>query len=137
MLLPCPFALGDRVHRKRLRTGKPDRIAGALVEFEEGIAVARHAVTDARTLGQRAGPPYQIAGLDQHLVLLLSRIPDVVSRYAILHREVRIRGYTHRGKGLPATITGEECGIAGLLVYPARSAPRQPDARIPAETSDD
>src|ERR1700692_405601 len=68
MLLPCPFALSDCVHRKRSRTRKPDWVAGALVEFEEGIAVARRAVADARALGERAGIPNRIPRFDQYVV---------------------------------------------------------------------
>src|SRR6185312_12230559 len=68
MLLPCPFALSDCVHRKRSRPRKPDRVAGALVELEERIAVARRAVADARALGEWAGIPNRIPGFDQHAV---------------------------------------------------------------------
>src|SRR6185369_8626050 len=68
MLLPCLFALSDCVHRKRSRARKPDRVAGALVEFEERIAVTRRAVADARALGEWAGIPDRVPGFNQHAV---------------------------------------------------------------------
>src|SRR6185436_7991885 len=68
VLLPRPLALDDCVHRKRSRTGQPDRIARTLVELEEGIPIARCAVADPRALGEWPRSPYRLAGHDQDLI---------------------------------------------------------------------
>jgi len=44
------------------------KIAGALVELEERVAVARRTVADSRALDERAGIPDRIPGFDQHIV---------------------------------------------------------------------
>jgi hypothetical protein len=53
--------LSDRVHRERARPLEPELVAGAAVENEEGVRVARGAVAEIRALSERPRAPGQLA----------------------------------------------------------------------------
>src|SRR6185369_3671480 len=55
------FGLPDRVHRERARPLEPDGIAGARVELEKRIAVARRAVAHAESLRERSRLPSEVS----------------------------------------------------------------------------
>jgi hypothetical protein len=60
--------LGDAVHRERARALQPHRVAGALPQAQERIAVAAGAMAQVRSLGQRPGMPGGFARLDQQRI---------------------------------------------------------------------
>ena len=61
------FDLLERMHRERAGAHEPSLVAGSFEELQEGVAVARRAVAEARTLLQRACDPRELAAGDEQV----------------------------------------------------------------------
>ena len=58
----------DGVHGEAAGAIKPELLARAPEEFQESITISRRAVTEARSLARRPGPPDEFARADQKIV---------------------------------------------------------------------
>ena len=108
--------LRDPVHRECARACEPACVAGALMQLEEGVAVAAGAMAQVRALHERARGPGGLACSEQHVgepiggelgqadheagravAELHEQAMRLVIQVRQLHRPVRAAVFAHRG----------------------------------------